>query len=387
MTMDGAAGNHIVNVAGTVPGVEFRIRTRWRTPLALGVMFLVYQMFAAAAINGLGVHDARLQWDGEWYLSIAEFGYPSGGAPGVPPEGYDAYAFHPLYPMLLRVLGALPGLTSAGVAPWLNLVLATAAVVLFAWWMARTLGTLAAITAVVALTVWPSSPVFQLAYTEGLALFLLTLTWILVTEGRYGAAAVTIVALSFARPLVVPLSAAILVVALSRWWQTRDLHSLRGPAMVVVAAAVATVAWPIYAGFHSGDPRVYFAAHLAFAKPGAPTSPAALGMEHPQVGVLLLLLVALTTILGARLMPSGTPTILKAWVVLYPPYILVGSLVTPSLLRYFMLTFPASLCLLPVARQRWGAILLTMLALALAAAGILWWIPTFVPPVADGTYP
>lgn len=355
--------------------------------MALTALFLTWQAFVAVLIDDLGVAHPRLNWDGEWYLRIAEEWYPAGGAPGRPPPGFDAYAFHPLYPLLVRAAGSLPGASPEAVAPWVNLVLAVAAVALLASWTTRRLGRAAAVTTVVALTVWPSSGAFQLAYTEGLALLLLVLVWRWVDEGRHGPAAVAIVLLSLARPLAIPLAVAIAAVAGLEWWRTRDLARLRGPAAVVVAAAVATLAWPVYAAVHSGDPGVYLAAHNAFAKPGAPTSPLTWGLEEPVIGVLVLLVLVMTTVIGTKLLPTDTPALVRAWVVVYPVYLVVGSLVTSSFLRYFMLAFPAALMFVPVVRRRAGGALFLAVAVALGILGARWWIPEMVPFVPDGTYP
>ncbi|WP_299442806.1 hypothetical protein [uncultured Phycicoccus sp.] len=353
----------------------------------LGALFLLYQGVVAIAVDNLDVPNPRTGWDAVHYVGIAERGYPSGGSPGDPPAGYQDYAFHPLYPLLMRAAGFVLDLPPADVGPWLNLSLATAAIVVLARWVIGILGTTAAVTVVVAITVWPSSPVFQMAYTEGLALLLLVLTWQLASDERHGLATASIVALSFARPLAVPLAATITVVALLRWRSTREWTSVRGLLGVVVAAAVATVAWPVWAGFHSGDPLVYLEAHNSYATPGAPLSPALWALTEPLIGVLLVLILVVTTTIGLKLMPMGTPPLLKAWVVLYPPYLALGSLITPSLLRYFMFAFPAALYLLPVARRRGPALVALALAVGIGLLGAWWWVGLVMPPHPYGIYP
>ena len=356
-------------------------------PLGLTAFFLGWQAFVAVLVDGVEDPHPRLNWDGEWYLRIATDGYPTGGTAGSPPEGFQAYAFHPLYPLLVRGVGSLPGLAPGTVAPWLNLALASVAVYVLAVWASARLGRTAAATLVVGLSVWPSSGAFQLAYTEGLALLLLVLVWRFVDDRRYGPAVASIVLLSLARPLAVPLAVSVAVVAAVHWWRTKDVAAVKGPAVVVVAAAVATVAWPVWAGVHSGDPGVYLAAHNAFAKPGAPTSPLAWGIEEPLVGILLVLVLTMTTVIGLRLLPATTPPLVRTWVVVYPLYLAVASLVTSSFLRYFMLAFPAALLFLPVARRRASGLALLVAAVALGILGATWWVPEMVPFVPDGTYP
>lgn len=355
--------------------------------LLLGVAFLAHQLVLAGFIQVQGLSAARLGWDAEWYLRIAEDWYPRGAAPGLLPDGFQAYAFHPLYPLLLRGADRLPGVTAGVVAPWLNLAFATVAVVLLARWVHGHLGRAGAVTVVVALAAWPSSPVFQMGYTEGLALLLLVVTWQWVSEGRHALATASIVTLSLARPLAVPLAATIAVLAALRWWRTRDWRDLRGSVLVVGAAAVATVLWPVYAGWYSGDPMMYLEAHNSFAREGAPISPAAWALREPVIAVLVLCVLTVTTAIGLRLLPEGTPALMRAWVLLYPPYLVLGSLVTSSLLRYFMLAFPAALAFLPLARRRVAGPVLLVLALVLGTAGAWVWVRDFMPPDPDGVFP
>ena len=48
------------------------------------------------------VIDAAWRWDGEWYMSLAKFGY-------YPQTGYSNLAFFPLYPLLIKAVGWLIG--------------------------------------------------------------------------------------------------------------------------------------------------------------------------------------------------------------------------------------------------------------------------------------
>lgn len=380
-----------VSLRAATPRFDVRVRgarfTPARVTVVLVVFFLAVQVYAAWVLEHLGFPEPRLQWDARAYIGIAVNGYPTGGSPGSPPEGFQSYSFHPLFPAALRVLGALPGLSPALVAPWLNLSLATVAVAVLAHWLATRVGKAAAAVGVVALSVWPASPSFQLGYTEGAALLLLVLSWRFVDERRYLPAAVAIGLLSLTRPVAVPLAVAMGVVAVAHWRRDRDRSELRGLVGVVLTAAVATVAWPVYAGIHSGDPLVYFTSHAAFAKSGAPTSPLLWALQVPLIGVLLVLVLTMTMIIGTRLMPDPIPLVLRVWVVVYPIYLAVGSLITASMIRYYLLVFPAALLLVPVARHRMLGPVLLVVALMLGVVSISWWCAAFVPPSPDGFYP
>ncbi len=120
-----------------------------RFDVALVLLFLTVQ--AAHALTFATAEGAdRLKWDSHLYIGLAEGGYPTGGSPGAPPENYAWYAFHPLYPMLLRGVGALTGLGPASVAVWVNLAGAVLGVGLLSVWLRRRAGRAAALGAVLA---------------------------------------------------------------------------------------------------------------------------------------------------------------------------------------------------------------------------------------------
>ena len=196
--------------------------------LALGGLLLAHQLLVGRAFEGLGTPAARLLWDGAWYLSIAADGYPTGGSPGAPPEGFQVYAFHPLYPWILRAVHVVTGVDPAAVAPWLSLAAAVAAVVALSGWLRRVVGARAAVVAVLALMAWPASPVLQMAYTEGWTMLVLVLCWRWLDDGRHVAAAAAAALLALMRPVAIPLAAAGLVVALVRWRRTGDPAAVAG---------------------------------------------------------------------------------------------------------------------------------------------------------------
>ncbi|MBM6405961.1 hypothetical protein JQN72_17095 [Phycicoccus sp. CSK15P-2] len=368
---------------GTSASCSFRVRM-WAVPMACVVVFVVYQAIAALAFDsaGVGSAEARSQWDAHAYVWIAGHGYPPETTWN--PDG-AYFAFYPLFPALIRAGVLLTGLAPEPVAVAVSLGCATVAVGVLGRWLHGVGSAAAALAAVVALLAWPASPVFQLAYTEGLAVLLLVLSWMFVTKERDGWAVVCILALSLTRGLALPLCAAVA----THLWTTGRLrpgHHPRGAVGVLAAAVVGVLLWPVLAGVLAGDVGVYWSSHVAFAPDGLPQSVLEAGLRHPEIAVLVVLFLAMTTILAVKLLPEWTPPVVRWWCAVYPVYLVVGSLVTPSIVRYLLLLFPLGLAAVPLARRRW-AVAVAALVLVLGQVGAWWWVEEFVPLGGDWTYP
>jgi hypothetical protein len=367
--------------------------TGWRAAVPfdvlLGVLFLIDQAILAIAFSRLPASggEARLNWDAQHYLHIAEHAYPSGGSPGVPPDGYAYYAFHPLFPWIVRALSGGTGWAPESVAPWTNVLFGTLAVIALSRWLRPRVGRAGAVAAVLILVAHPASAVFQMGYSEGLALLLLVLTWWSFDSRRYGPACLAVVGLALARPLAAPVLVTLAVVAAWNWYQERSWAAVRGPFAVLATGGLGLAAWPVSAGVLSGDPGVYWAAHTAFVTNGAASSPLDAGIRVPPFGLLLLLLFACAVLVSARLMPPRTPPLLRVWCVVYPVYLVVGAIFTPALIRYSLFMFPLGLVLTPVLRRRPAGPLVFALVWAAGLVAGFWWVDTFVPVGSGYTYP
>src|SRR5687767_9756535 len=90
-----------------------------------------------------------LWWDGSWYLHIAQVGY------SFVPGQQSSVAFFPVYPMAVRLLGAvLPG-GQALAAVLITMLSGLAVLALFHRWCQRRMSSTAASAAVLALAVYP----------------------------------------------------------------------------------------------------------------------------------------------------------------------------------------------------------------------------------------
>jgi hypothetical protein len=150
--------------------------TRWSVPAgAVAVSLAAYLasrlvlLVAYVLWQRGGGGDLAQVWDGGWFLDIADRGYPDGlRFPGDPTS---AWAFLPLYPLLVAALHAV-GIPLGAAALGLNLVLGAGVAVLLARLATEVVGEPAASRAVVLFWFFPGSAALSLAYSEALFLLL-----------------------------------------------------------------------------------------------------------------------------------------------------------------------------------------------------------------------
>ncbi|NLG46477.1 hypothetical protein [Gordonia sp. (in: high G+C Gram-positive bacteria)] len=148
---------------------------------------------AFAAYHAMPMVDVLSMWDGEWMLGIAQYGY--GGVPlnftdanGIHTE-FTAYAFFPGYPMTVRTLALIPGVSTFGGAMLVAVVAGPLAAVavghvgrLCAQRVRESVRPASTSTAGLVLVglfaATPMSVVLNMAYTEGL--FCAAAAWALV---------------------------------------------------------------------------------------------------------------------------------------------------------------------------------------------------------------
>lgn len=225
----------------------------------------VCQAFSALLVHialeraDAGASEVLLRWDGGWYADIAAHGYPI----ELPRDGegtvtQNAWAFFPLYPLLVHLVVGVTGLPSVGAARLTSAVVAVlAACVLFAMLRER-LGRDGASWAVGAALAFPSAAVLQSAYAEGLALLLLLVALKSWGSGRPAVFGVTAALLSLTRPVTLPLALVVVVVAVAR---VRRGSPVRKELALAAGAAlwccVCFAAWPLVAAVVTGEPSAY----------------------------------------------------------------------------------------------------------------------------------
>ena len=189
---------------------------------------------AAAASKHLGMMQVLSKWDGEWMLGIARYGY--GGVPlsfadanGIHTE-FTAYAFFPGYPMTVRTVTFIPGVSPFAAAMLVNVVAGLLAAVaighvgrLCAQHVRSSLRPTSTSTSGLVLVglfaATPMSVVLNMAYTE--ALFCAAAAWALVgvLEHRWLLAGFAALGAGLVRPTA---AAVIGVVVIAAFLARRD---------------------------------------------------------------------------------------------------------------------------------------------------------------------
>ncbi|HEY8718758.1 hypothetical protein [Pengzhenrongella sp.] len=372
-----------------------------------------------------------LMWDGSWYRQIAESGYPAQlpiGADGVVQQ--NAWAFYPLFPLLVRVLMRVTGAPWQAAAPLLNLALGAAAMLVIyrvvelgaarlpASWESlsrRTArgdnnsqfaasgpgagaaggGAALALSTVVLVAFFPTAVVLQVAYSESLALLLIASALLALVRRRYLYAALVVIALGFTRAVALPMAVVVVVHALVRWRAARrggealggrDVAALAGLVVVAVASGFA---WQLVCAAVTGVPDGYLRTQAAWrgrpdVVPLVPWLDIARwlfqGWGPLVLGLVIAGFVALLTCPPARRLGPE----LRAWPAAYLVYLL--GVVEPgtSLARFLLLAFPlgavtAGIVQGPRVRRR-AWLVAVVVVLALLQVGWVWALWRLTPP-------
>lgn len=384
------------------------------------VAWLVLEVAARGFQNPAGVDtldptavDLLPLWDSKWYEHIARHGYPV-PLPLDPQTGrftYSAWAFYPLFPLLVRGLDAI-GVPFIAGALVLNVVLSTLAAVLI--WATLHQGTHAdpqpqrARLALVAACLWsfyPATPVMLKPYTEALAMVLIAASLWALLRRRYLLVALLSVPLGFTRGVAPALGLAALVHLVVRWREDRraGLDPLRGARVAAVVMLVMTglsgVAWPLVAGWVSGIPSAFFEVQAAWGmQPSA--GPFTLWLQWAWdskgvLGVIVIVgLVATYISLIAGRHGRWIPVEVRAWAIAYPIYLFAVVRPITSMWRFLLLDFPLAALAASVAmrtsngsqvvphwRRRVGIVVLLLLI------GMLWWSSSLLTYTPWGSRP
>lgn len=210
---------------------------------------------AVMRMPNLTLANALLRWDSGWYLLIAKAGYlhtiPKLDGQVLP----NTFAFFPLFPLSIRQVMLLTGLS-----PTLSgLVLSSAFGLLAAlavWLLARDLwGAAAAYRACALFCFFPGSFVFSLVYAEGLMIALAAGCLLALGRRRWVLAGVLAALATATRPNAIALGAACAWVAVLAVHRRREWRSLLAPAL----APVGILAYFGYLWIQTGSTTVWFA--------------------------------------------------------------------------------------------------------------------------------
>ena len=340
------------------------------------------------------------QWDGQWYLHIAEQGYPR----RLPTDDtgaiqQNAWAFYPLFPFLSRVLMDLTHLDFYVVGSTLSLLLGFVAAVAMGMLLRDRLGERFTLATIVLWASMPAAVVLQVGYTEAMAMALLTLFLLALSRERWLWAMSLALLLGLTRPIAVPIGAVTVVALWCRWRERTD----RPLVPTEVAAGLAALAgcvvsgllWPAIAGAVTGQANAYTATMATWrgsgriepVKPWLDMSRYYFGQTWGPVWLTVIFVAIAVMVLGPWAIRLGPQ--LRTWSLAYPLYLLAVLDPFTSIFRYLIPLFPLAAVLIGAAGyprwrswRRWVWVRFGVLLVAFVI-GQWYWIDIlwrFIPP-------
>jgi len=201
---------------------------------------------------GKSALGAWIRWDAGWYLSIVERGY------WFDPAGQSNVAFFPLFPLLIRGVGAvignpvIAGLLVANVA-------ALGAVVALWTWVREEAGEAAAGRAVLWLAVFPFSFFFQSVYAESLFFLLVTLALLAGRRGHWPVAGLFGGLAAATRPMGILLFPAFAWTLARQWRVTRTVRVRDALGLLLVPMGLGLYLVFLWVAF--GNPLAFWETH------------------------------------------------------------------------------------------------------------------------------
>jgi hypothetical protein len=294
---------------------------------------------------GPGYFGVLANWDGQWFHTIAVNGYP---VPIPEVDGkvtQNAWAFLPLYPMLVRGLMYITSLPFTACAWMLSIGLAAVAMVMLYRLVLPRAGAFNAGALIACLCAYPTAVLFQTAYAESLALLLVVAALFALSRRRYSLVLLAALGLSLTRPIVLPLAVVILIHGFVRYRREgREFTKRDGLAVLTTAAVTGLLLglWPLMAGLLSGRPNAYLDSLSAW--PVNQGSGGPLGGWFTGAGVFspttlaAIAIVAFVIYIALRPGARSWDIELRTWGLAYPLYLLAATRPSPSILRYLMLS-------------------------------------------------
>lgn len=161
-----------------------------------------------ALISGRSMGEVLSLWDGGWYLSIVRDGYPSFVPSGIGVASQSSLAFFPGYPLLVRTLSELLGVSPVFAGCAVSLLAGLGATVAV-WHMAVRLSDQdTADRTVVLFAFLPSAFVMSMVYADALFLVLAACCLIALMDERWLTAGAAAAAAGLVRPTAVALCVA-----------------------------------------------------------------------------------------------------------------------------------------------------------------------------------
>jgi len=240
---------------GTVSSTRFALRVFAVSRAAIWATIALIWLVSESYENPLAHSDLRshdvgylldvlARWDSGWLLGIADKGY------SLDP---NAYAFFPLYPFLVGVVGRILIRNWLLAAVLVSLAACAVSFVLLDKLASRLLGDEAARRSVIYLAIFPTSLFLGVAYSESLFLMLTLAAFLFAERGRWLQAGISTGLAMLTRTSGLAVLVALPLLA----WRQGD----RAKALVRFAIALPIAAlYPIYLWIRVGDPFEFMTA-------------------------------------------------------------------------------------------------------------------------------
>jgi hypothetical protein len=283
-------------------------------------------------------------WDGQWYQALATEGYRRPSPAETPDQRYDtvwAWAFPPGFPMLVRVLMLVTGLSFAVSATVVNLVAGALALVVWFKVFERAGGRALATAGTLLACCFVTAPLFQAAYSESLAMLFLGLALLAVQRHQYLLAIAPVTALGLTRLITPVVAVVVLAQVVDRVRRggrpvLRERQTVHAGVLCAIALTM-TFLWSAVAsailGHNQGFERTAkIAGEWRFG--WFASAYEAIGL----VGLALVLMIAVLFVLVGLSPFSATWGLeLRVWSLAYPLFLLTFTPMTSGILRYLLL--------------------------------------------------
>ncbi len=335
---------------------------------------------AAAYATHTTFAHALLNWDSQWYMSIARVGYPHAVPPGSGNAAQSNLGFFPLLPLLIRAMAELTGASYAVAGLLVTSLFGLVGSVVVWQMLAETDGVARADRATAFVYLAPGAFVLSMVYTEAVVITLVAATLLLLRRRRWVLAGLIAGLATAADPLAVAVVVPCAWASFMAIWRKRDWRALWAPALSpwgVVAFFSFLWAW-------TGSPLAWFVAQrrgwqqgtFGTAIPQEIWNVATQGFSNVNDTVKLFSLVfaALMVLLFFRCRPDST-------VAAYVLAVLAMAALSPVAgfsPRVILRAFPLFSVVGARLGKGWFEALLAVSALGMAAAAVL----SIAPPPA-----
>ncbi|ARC58461.1 hypothetical protein AS850_15345 [Frondihabitans sp. 762G35] len=217
--------------------------------------------------RGTGFFGFSNVWDGAYYTSIAQHGYPHvlpiSASGAVEP---NSWAFLPFFPWTVRILAQITGWDTGAVAAGVATIFGALAALMLHRFLRLRVDALGALWGTTFFCFGAMAFVLQVGYAESMFLFFcFTGMWALLTR-RYVLLAWSGVIASFTKPGALALALALAIVVVHRLWTKDPFPRAERIAAVVAGLAIAAAGftWPLIAAAATGVPDAYLKTETAW---------------------------------------------------------------------------------------------------------------------------